>query len=306
MTKEMSFERWLKAYPRTWRERYGDEMIALLEDHATNGRLPLRHKLSVLSGGMAERWHTDAGPVATARQRSGALQVFCAFMAFVIGGINFAKFSEHWQSTVTPAHQYVAGVSYAAIQVGALAAAALVIIGAVIVGPALLSFVRRNGLRELLTRIQVPTAISVATALSLLGIVLWAQQLSVTQRNGADGAYTWAVAGFSLLAAVCLTAWTVVAANFVLRLDLSVAVVRAEAALAGLLTGLMAVMAAAVVIWWAAMATHAPGFLPSGEGSYASSGSALAPAMILTIVVMGSALVLALRGVSRTLTTRRA
>lgn len=305
MTKSNHLDRWLKAYPRAWRERYGDELTALLEDHATDGRLPLRHKLSVVSGGLAERWHTDAGPVAAARQRSGALQVFAAWTAFVIGGINFAKFSEHWQSTVTPAHRHLAGASYAVVQVGALVAATLVIIGAVIVVPTLRRFVRSEGWREVLTRIRIPAALSVASGVSMLGIVFWAQQLSVAQRNGADGAYAWTVAGFSLLAAVCLTSWTVAVVHFVLRLDLSAAVARTEAVLAALLTGLMAAMAAAVVVWWAAMASHAPGFFPSGEGSDASSGSALAPAMILTIVVMGGALALALGGVSRTVTARR-
>ena len=305
MTNGKNFNRWLKAYPRTWRERYGDELIALLEDHTINGRLPLRHKVSVLSGGLAQRWHTNAGPVAVARQRSGALQVFCAWTAFVIGGTNFAKFSEHWQSTVNPAHRHLAGASYAVVQVGALGAAGLVVIGAVIVAPSFLRFMRSEGWRELLTRIRIPAALSATSALSLLGIIAWAQRLSVVQRNGSDGPYSLAVAGFSLLAAVCLTSWTVVTAQLVLRLDLSATVVRAEAVLAALLTGLMAVMAVAVMVWWSAMATHAPGFFPSGEGSYASSDSALAPAMILTIVVMGSALVLAIGGISRSVTARR-
>lgn len=306
MTKKKSFDRWINAYPRTWRERYGDEMAALLEDHATNGRLPLRHKLSVVSGGLAERWHTDAGPVATALQRSGAVQVLCAWTAFAIGGINFAKFSEHWQSTVNPAHRNVASASYVVVQGGALLATVLIVVGAMIVVPSFLRYVRREGWRELLARIRIPAALSVASGLSLLGIVLWAHTLSVAQRNGGDGVYSLAVSVFSLLAVVCLTSWTVVVARFVFQLDLSAAVVRGEAVLAALLTGLMAVMAAAVVVWWAAMATHAPGFFPSGEGSYASSGSAIAPAMILTIVVMGSALVLALGGVFRTVTARRA
>lgn len=45
-------ERLLRWYPPTWRDRYGEEFAAYLEDAHPSGRLPWRARLSVVVGGI--------------------------------------------------------------------------------------------------------------------------------------------------------------------------------------------------------------------------------------------------------------
>jgi hypothetical protein len=45
----------LRWYPRDWRRRYGDELVALLEDMFGDEPLPVRCRISLFRSGMIER-----------------------------------------------------------------------------------------------------------------------------------------------------------------------------------------------------------------------------------------------------------
>jgi len=51
--KPASLLRW---YPRAWRERYGSELAALIQDDLDEGRPAWRLRLSVIGGGLRERF----------------------------------------------------------------------------------------------------------------------------------------------------------------------------------------------------------------------------------------------------------
>ena len=51
--KPASLLRW---YPRAWRERYGSELAALIQDNLDEGRPAWRLRLSVIGGGLRERF----------------------------------------------------------------------------------------------------------------------------------------------------------------------------------------------------------------------------------------------------------
>jgi hypothetical protein len=48
----------LRWYPASWRERYGDELVALLEDRSYGGRLTLHARLELAWAGLRERVHS--------------------------------------------------------------------------------------------------------------------------------------------------------------------------------------------------------------------------------------------------------
>ena len=50
--KPASLLRW---YPRAWRDRYGGELVALIQDTLDEGRPAWRLRLSVIGGGLRER-----------------------------------------------------------------------------------------------------------------------------------------------------------------------------------------------------------------------------------------------------------
>jgi hypothetical protein len=50
-------ERVLRYYPAAWRRRYGDELIAMLDDTYGEGKLRLRVRMSLVRSGLMERIH---------------------------------------------------------------------------------------------------------------------------------------------------------------------------------------------------------------------------------------------------------
>jgi len=49
--------RLLRWYPRAWRERYGEELLVLIQDTQEEGRPTWRLRLGVIRGGLRERGH---------------------------------------------------------------------------------------------------------------------------------------------------------------------------------------------------------------------------------------------------------
>ena len=93
----------LRWYPRSWRARYGDELTALLDDEYGRS-MPARIRLSLVSGGLRQRARQsglagDAVPAADG-VRAGALVILGAWVAFVVAGASFAKFSEHFDEAL--------------------------------------------------------------------------------------------------------------------------------------------------------------------------------------------------------------
>jgi hypothetical protein len=48
-------KRVLRWYPAAWRRRYGEELIAMLDDTHGNGKPPLRARMSLLRSGLMQR-----------------------------------------------------------------------------------------------------------------------------------------------------------------------------------------------------------------------------------------------------------
>lgn len=55
MGDQAQLRRMLGWYPRSWRDRYGKEMSALLEDTYADGGIPFRSRLALIRAGVGER-----------------------------------------------------------------------------------------------------------------------------------------------------------------------------------------------------------------------------------------------------------
>jgi hypothetical protein len=303
-----SVDRLLKAYPRAWRDRYGDELAALVEEQcAGSTRLPPAVVWSLLRGGLVERWRVLASsadlPDAEVRQRRGAALVLVAWTLFVLGGIDFAKYAEHWTDHVPVPQRHAPAGAFSLVQVGAALGVVLVVVAALLTLPALRGFVRRGGAPELRVRLRMPAGLTAATLLALGGIAVWAHHLTPARRNGADAAYAATAAAFSLLAATCLMSWTGFAVSLVARLELPGRVVRAEAGLAVALAALMGAMSVALVVWWTTMAARGSTFFAATAS--ARSASALSAPMVTVAAIWVLALTIAAVGTGEVLRGRR-
>lgn len=299
--------RLLAWYPPAWRQRYGDELGALLEDELADGRAGIRLRWSVVRGGLGERLRAgavvgDSRPPAD-RVRAGALLVLVAWVAAVVAGSAFAKSAEHFAGAAAPGALAGARSAYGVVVAAAVAGAAVLGTGALVASSRLGTLARTGGWAPTRGHLRRATASTVVAVGLLAPLTRWAHHLDVAQRNGADPAYGAAFLAWAALVVVSLALWTGAAVSVARRLGFGVRALRVEASLALAGTVALAVLAAGVGAWWAAMATAAPWALvgaPTGTRPVPVS-----PALGSVAVVLAVALVTAAYGSWRILRSWR-
>ncbi|MCL6442166.1 MAG: hypothetical protein K6T83_01660 [Alicyclobacillus sp.] len=75
----------LRLYPRAWRERYEQEMLALLEEHKITPATVLDLLIGALDAHLNYNGVTEGVTYMVNRLRSGVVMIFCAFMLFGVG-----------------------------------------------------------------------------------------------------------------------------------------------------------------------------------------------------------------------------
>jgi hypothetical protein len=288
MSPKTEPERLLRWYPPAWRERFGEELVALIEDTEGRSHLGLRFRLSIVRAGLAQRLATGGlvgDQVSPAeRLRAGSLVVLGAWAVFVIAGCGFAKFSEHWQAVTPPGAQRLPAASFDFVQVAASVVVGIVVIGAVVAAPVFARFIRAGRWPEIRRQVVRATIVSTVTVAATVGLILVAGHLNRHQRNEGLWSYALVVAVWAILVAATIGTWVVAATATVRRLSLSVTTARVEGTLAVLVCVAMVAITAATAIWWGTVAWAAPGFFRTGP--LWTSGSPWAPPMILASGLM--------------------
>jgi hypothetical protein len=292
----------LRWYPPSWRARYGEECIALLDDEY-DGHLPTLVRFDLVTGGVRERARQsgltgDSAPPARG-VRAGALVVLAAWVAFAIAGASFAKFSEHFDEALphdTSSHR-LTDLAFTVLQTGAGVASVLVVVGALLAFPSFVRYLRAGGwpsVRGHFLRAIACTGFTVAVTLPL---ILWAHHLTPHQRNGGLHLYGIVFLVWAALIVMTLALWTVVAIVVGNRVAFSKAILAAEAILAVVIAGAMFVMVGATAVWWGVMAKDAPAFLTASPGGV--PGSPWDVWLVATVALMVLAMGAAAAGVIR-------
>jgi hypothetical protein len=220
----------LLAYPRRWRERYADELVALLEAEP----LTWRTRVNVLAAGLGERLRGSGPP---------QLTVLWAWSLFVIGGMAFQKTSEHWQVVVPAGDRAVPTAAFDTVQASAAIGSAVVLAGVALALPAFIRDLRSSGWRAVRRPILVASTATVVTAAALVAVALDHDTIAASV--------------FVASAAFSLFAWTHAAARAAQRLE----GVRAHSYLVPTVTATMVVMTIAAAVWFASVSTHSPSFV---------------------------------------------
>jgi hypothetical protein len=86
MRKDKQPRRWLRAFPRVWRDRYGGELGALIDDLREEKALRLSDRIDILRSGLAMRRHA-------VKRRSvygafgAVVGAVCALVALALAGV---------------------------------------------------------------------------------------------------------------------------------------------------------------------------------------------------------------------------
>ena len=297
-TELSSLLRW---YPLAWRERYGQEMTALMEDTLGEGRASVTLRVSTAWAGLRERGR-EAGLIAEPREpaqqlRAGSLLVLGAWAVFVVAGASYSKSSEHFAGALPAGSNAVAQDAFNVVAVLALAAAALVAVGAALCVPSFAAFIRTGGWSAIRRRVYIACGLSIAAVAATVPLLIWAHSLTGVQRNGANHLYSSVFIVWVLLMALTLATWTAAGVAAARRLDLSPRVLRLEGALAVGVATLMVGVTIATALWWESMASNAPWFLQGT--AIGSPASALTLNLAVTMALMVIAGVAGLFGATR-------
>ncbi len=245
-------ERLLAWYPRAWRDRYGEEFLALIQDTVADGRPRVGFVVRIAWAGLRERAHASglrgdevAGPQ---RRRTGALLVLWAWAGFVVAGSVLAKRAEHLPNT--GALGVITGV--------AVVASVLVGLGALVALGSTGRFLRGGGWVEIAGHVRHAVIASAVALVAGAWLVAWARSLSPAQRNGGSLPYGVAFVVCALAVTVALALWTGVGFAIGRRVQLTSRQLAIESSLAVGVAACMAIMTVATIVWWAALSSTVP------------------------------------------------
>lgn len=241
----------LQAYPRRWRERYGQELLALLEAEPLTWRV----RANVVVAGLGERLRGSGPP---------QVRVLWAWSLFVVGGMAFQKASEHWQVVVPSDDRGVPTVAFDALQVTATLGSAAVLAGVALALPTFVRDLRRGGWTATRRPILVASAATTVAAASVVAVTL-----------GHDVAAAMVLVAFAVFS---LFAWTHAATVAARRLP----PLRVHPYLAVVVSATMVVMTAAAAVWFGSVSAHAPSFVSAAQlavvATFMLAGTALGAA----------------------------
>jgi hypothetical protein len=151
-------ERLMRCYPRVWRERYGEEFVALLLDEFEERPHSPRRTADVLASGLLARAEqaglTGEGLTREARLRTGLAMMGCVLAAFLVVGLSvWSQLTVSWQwapprSAGTTAAMWLMSAAL-------LAAAALLVLAALPIVRELVGALARGRVRPLLLPLLV-------------------------------------------------------------------------------------------------------------------------------------------------------
>jgi hypothetical protein len=292
--------RLLRWYPRAWRERYGEELIATVEDQLGARPPSPALRFSLARAGVAQRLR-DTGLIgrdvaAPARIRGGVRAILWAWTLFVLAGCGLAKTAEHWREATPHGDRLLPSLALGLVQCVACASLGVLALAALVLAAPLRELVR-GGWRELRPALVRALLLSVLTAGVGAAVVVWAHTLGSADRNGADAGYALAAIALACCVAASAFAWTSVASRAVRRVRLQPPTVVRIAPLACLVALALPLMLAGTIVWWAALGNAAPWFLDGGATGAAASP--WAPQLIAVVAAMTVACALAAVGAAR-------
>ncbi|MDE3205953.1 MAG: hypothetical protein KGQ66_17235 [Acidobacteriota bacterium] len=299
--------RLLRWYPAGWVERYGVEMLAMIDDSCGGRPVPGRLRRQLLRFGLEERLRRrgliGGDRPDSQRARAGASLVLCGWAVLVVSGSMFAKVTEHWSSAVPAGRRGSADAAFSVVY-GSAALGGLAVVAGAAAGLVALHRAWRRGRAPRVGRAGfLALAASATWAAATVALASWAHGLSPAQRNGGSGLYLAAFLGWGLLFVAVLGTWTAVALRLERQLDLGRLELRTVWT-AGVVAAIATVsLVAAILAWWVSVARDAPWVLHGATAGAAVSGFAwnLAISALVGLV----AVTLAGAGLERLYSARR-
>ena len=239
----------LRWYPRQWRERYGEEFLAMVEDTLDGRRPTMRLRLSVAWGGLRERGRQAAVDWKEAAKRHDVYGR--RWMIYVIGFF-VTTLPADFRASLPPARAWQATAALGALAAFAAFIGAAVVAGGLAALPAMVRFLRGGGWRTIRRRVAWAAGATAVAGGMLTGLVLASRSQTFAQLNE-SWAYLLGVIVTSLALMVAIGLWISAAVATARHLHLSPRVRAAQMMLGAVTSIAVSVMLAVNIIWWSAI-----------------------------------------------------
>jgi hypothetical protein len=247
----------LRWYPKAWRQRYGEEFLAMVEDGLDGQRPTWRLTASVAWAGLRQRGRALFSGRALARGARGIDSVLYRWWPSVVTA-NILAFLPATIGASSPGGRtwQVMAALDAMVAVTALIGLA-VLAGGLVAFSAFRRFLRTGGWATIRWRVAWAAGATVVAGGALTGLFLWSRSQTFAQLNISVAYFGWlSVTTMALISALRL--WTSAAKATARQLDLSPRERTAEVVLGVLTRNWAFVMASANGLWIAALQSSVP------------------------------------------------
>ena len=241
--------RLLRWYPRTWRERYGEELLALIQDTLDEGRPTWRLRLGVIWGGLRERGHQAGHAVRAAVKRWAVSRYRPTILA---GRVDRRPPPGNLTTSPPPARAWQATAA-----LGAYWPAVVAFIGAVVLAsglaalPAVVRFLRAGGWPKIRRRVAWAAGATVAAGRRAgRHVVLGRSHNSAQLSTSWPTSSVLLVTGLALVVAIGL--WASAVAATARHLTLTPRVRAAQLVLGSVIPTAVSALLSADIIWYSA------------------------------------------------------
>jgi hypothetical protein len=245
----------LRWYPRAWREQYGEELLALIQDTRDEGRPTWRMALGVAWGGLRERGH-QAGRAGRATVKRLAGPDLWAQM--LVAGTMVACLPQNLSESPPAARGWPAVAAFDAVLAALSLSGAVVLACGLAALPAVVRFLRAGGWPKIRRRAAWAAGATVVAGGGLTGLVLAAGSLSPAQVD-ASGFYTAGFVATGLATTAAIGLWALAAEVTARHFALAPRVRTVQLVLVAVTPAAVMVVLATLNLWWAA--TQSPGWL---------------------------------------------
>jgi hypothetical protein len=291
----------VRLYPRAWRERYGEEFLALLEEKPASVRDLLNVALGALDAWLKPQVASERRRVVVERIRGSLLLVLWAWVFLVVAGVGFQKMTEYADFVRAARESVLVGVAFYAVVVGAVLAFAAVVVGGTPVAFAAVRRALAEGRRDVPLLFSVPPLMLAGFVgyVLLLTRVVYPVLGRTDVHDPANVALFLSLVGAFLLAALA-SAWAVSAA--VGRVGIGGRPVRFALYPAAVVTFAMVVVLAGTAIWGLVLRAQDPALYAGDDGILATPTYA---SWLAIVAVMTVATAVAVVATARGLRARR-
>ena len=238
----------LRWYPRAWRERYGEEFLAMVEDTLDGGHPTWRLRVSVARAGLRERGHRAR----LTGQKTLLRSLNRGWGTFLVAGFAFSILPDDFRASPSPARAWKATAVLDAVVALAVFGGAAILAGGLLALPAFGRFLRTGGWPQIRRRVAWTAATTAPAGGGLAALILVSGTETYDRVNG-SWAYSLGLAVTTLLLAVTLGLWASAATTTAKRLGLSPRVRAAEKVLATVAAAAMSATVYVNSIWLSAV-----------------------------------------------------